>query len=483
MKASLIVGLLVIGLTVCGCHTLNERLKPVYITADSGLFNDSLYPVHTVWYGTESGNLDGGAIEELELRNGETSTAFVKGPTIIAKRNSFALVYPNEKIHISGNIDNDEYKYSSVSGNLQRNRELQLLITFGKLEKYPAVPRLADYTLETVLRLEKEVKASISKTGATAQRVFDSLLNANRVSKPFLKSVKNYVHHRYDYSLLWLYKIYKDTLSAHGLYVEKIRQLVPAINAIKSKEEFNDNARNYLNSLTIELFPTNMMVSMGDETMLRACFDSVENNFTGLARDYLLSRVLYRANRNGLVMPAAYVKKYKQYSMNKTYRRIAANAKNERERKLSDTAVVATKLMAMDGKTIYPFDTLMAQFKGKFVFMDFWASWCIPCLKEMPFLKQLESRYPGDKIVFLTFSFDKLTANWRTTMYQREFQMLNNFLLLDGTKTALTKRFNIHTLPRYLIFDKEGNVIDENAPAPSNSALREILEKLLLQSY
>ena len=137
----------------------------------------------------------------------------------------------------------------------------------------------------------------------------------------------------------------------------------------------------------------------------------------------------------------------------------------------------------MDGKTIYPFDTLMAQFKGKFVFMDFWASWCIPCLKEMPFLKQLESRYPGDKIVFLTFSFDKLTANWRTTMYQREFQMLNNFLLLDGTKTALTKRFSIHTLPRYLIFDKEGNVIDENAPAPSNSALREILEKLLLQSY
>lgn len=393
------------------------------------------------------------------------------------------MVYPNEIIRISGDTQNDGYSFSSDNGNLRRDRELQFLSTFRKLVTYPAVPHLVDYTLETVLALEKTMKAAIPETQARAQQVFDSLLKTHSVSRKFRKLIRNLVYYPYASSLLLFYKFYYDTLSAHGLYVKKVRQLLPGVNSIKDKEEFNDNVRNYLNDLIVELFPTNRMMAMGDEVMLKACFDSVERNFTGLAREYLLSWIIYRANRKGLVVPADYAGKFKKYIRGRTYQRVATVAKKERAQRLSDTGTVATCLMAVDGETIFAFDSLMAGFRGKYVFIDFWGSWCVPCLQETPFLKQLEHKYGQDAIVFLTFSFDKETAEWRRAMFQRDFQELHNYLLLDGTKTTLAKRYTIRTLPRYLLFNREGVIIHENAPSPRDTALQELLDKLLQDSH
>lgn len=477
------IALLLLGMAVLGCRTRNGGLSPVYLTGDATLFNDSLDPVQTVWYSTERGRLDGGNGEQVELRRGKTVAALIQGRTVIGQQNNFALVYPNEIIRISSDTQNDGYSFSSASGNLQRDWELQFLSTFRKLVTCPAVPNLADYTLETVLTLEKTIKAAIPETQARAQHVFDSLLKAHSVSGKFRKLIRNLVYRPYAYSLLWLYKIYYDTLSAHGLYVEKVRQLLPGVNSLKDKEAFNDNARNYLNDLIVELFPTNRVMTMGDEVMLKACFDSVERNFTGLAREYLRSWIIYRANRNGLVGAADYAGKFRKYMRRKTYQRIATAAKKERAQRLSDAATVATRLMAVDGETIFTFDSLMAGFRGKYVFVDFWGSWCVPCLQETPFLKQLERKYGRDAVVFLTFSFDRETAEWRRAMFQRDFQELHNYLLLEGTKTTLAKRYSIQTLPRYLLFDREGKVIHENAPSPRDTALQELLNKLLPGSH
>jgi len=281
-------------------------------------------------------------------------------------------------------------------------------------------------------------------------------------------------------SLLGIYMASKDTLVAHGLYTNTLRRLVPAINAITGKAKFNDNVQSYLNELVHELFPKSLMWSF-DEDGFRACFDSVENSFTSHARDYLLSRIMYRAYAKGLKVPAAYVEKYRRYSVDRDYQKIVFNTKRERERNDADTKGSKSILLAADGKSEFKLEKVLAQHRGKLILIDLWASWCVPCLKEMPYLTQLRKKYPEDKIIFLPISLDKQISSWRETMNRMSMSKNNTYLLLNASKTSFYKQYKINEIPRYLLFDKDGEIINDNTAAPSETALTILLDKLTLE--
>lgn len=464
-----------------GYRTAERNSMPVYFTADSETFTDTIFPVQTV---SHSFGLAGwGEYEWVELKKDEAVKTQIRKPTIFRKGYSYeALVYPNEHILISGDSEKDDFYFSSVDGNQQRNRELLLLKTFRKLEKHPNARyahQLPVYTLQTVLDMEKELETAIPESESISQRIFDSLLNALDASEKFRKLTAAYVKNKYNFNLLWLYRLYKDTLVAHGLYEQKLKAMVPAFNAISKKENFNDNMRTCLNELLIELFPKNMMWSMLDENMFRACFDSIEHNFTGVARNYLLSRTMARAYEKGIKVPSQYKKKYKRFSKDKEYYSYVNDAYAQRKHQDADTATVANHIVSLDGKTTLLFEDVKARYKGKFVLVDCWASWCLPCLREMPYTKQLAEKYSGEEIVFLTLSFDNETVSWHQAIFKEKMQLLNNFLLLDHTKADFTRRNDIQTIPRYLLFDKKGNILNADAPNPSDPALSTLLDSLL----
>jgi len=107
----------------------------------------------------------------------------------------------------------------------------------------------------------------------------------------------------FDGSLLWIYNLYRDTIKAQGLYFEKLKELVPGFNAIDNSTDFDYNVRCNLDDVVLYLFPNNKMWSMGNEEGFKRCFNSVAQIFTGLPRDYLLSRIMNRANTLGLSVP------------------------------------------------------------------------------------------------------------------------------------------------------------------------------------
>lgn len=275
LMKQLIYVMLLTAFSSCGSvRTLEGRARPVYLSADTSLFSDSLYPVQSVYFPILKG-LQGGFVSKAELQNGKAAKAYIHRPTIFHKdgQENTALLYPREHIQLSGS--DYDYNYTAVNGNVQRNRELQFFKTFYQLEKRPPeVPRILDYTLQTILDFEKEQRNAIPKAEALSQAIFDSLLIAYDVSDKFRKLTKNYVHHRYDLNLNWVYKLYKDTLVAHGLYFEKFRQLIPSINSITENEKFNANVQTVVNDIRMELFPMHSMQCM-DENIFRDCFDSV----------------------------------------------------------------------------------------------------------------------------------------------------------------------------------------------------------------
>jgi thiol-disulfide isomerase/thioredoxin len=469
-------------LTSCAYRNLEGNVKPVYFSTDPVVFTDTLVAIQRVLYQNVM-RLSYPCLEMVDLREGEMGKAFISKPTFFRKDDKEFLVYPGESIFITANDSNNyEPAFSTVSKNKVRDRELLLLKTFQELEKRPEVPRLFPYTLDTILHLEKVLKTEIGPSERASQFLFDSLSNVYQVSQKFKTLTKDYIHNRYDATLLILYATYRDTLLAYHLYESKVRALLPAVNDLTKTGQFNLNVEQNTNALYTCLFPDrgirNMVAAVGG---FQASFDSVVANFNGLARDYLLSRIMFRAYRQGSGIPPGYEKRYYRYSMNKDHRKIITRAARQTRHSQGDTHALPNQLLMTDGKTELGLDDVLSQHKGKYVLLDLWASWCVPCIDEMPALQALSKKYPADKIAFLNISVDKSVQDWHTRLHQLHSDSLTSYLLLNAGSASLVKQIGLSTIPRFLLYDKAGRIINADAPPPSDPELAEILDKYLLK--
>lgn len=475
MKVIIYISLTLFFLISCNSFKRLER-KAVYFTADNSLFSDTAFPEQFVNYDNQL-DIKGNHNESFELLQGNESKVWIYQPTIFRKENDLALIYPNEHILIKG--DYDDYIFSTLNKDSQRDQELKIFKVFRQLEDWPVIPRLAEYDLKIVLKLEEDQKEKIIKTEARSQQIFDSLLDAHHVSNLFRNLTKDYVKNRYDVTLTSLYNVYADTLKAHGLYKEKYQQLLPYFNSITDKSRFNSNIRSYLNEVHLWLFQGDMLWSLPNVTEFKKCFDNIENSYTGFARDYLLSRLMWRAYSKGFKIPSGHVKKYKLYSINKDYKKIVARTKHERKRNDRDKKGIKNKLLMADGKTTTTFEEVLAQYKGKFVLIDLWASWCLPCITEIPYLKQLEAKYSRDKIAFIGISMDKQTENWHRGMRMAGLETSKNYFLLNATQTSFYKKYDVNEIPRYMLVGPDGKVINDNTPLPSSPELAALIESYI----
>lgn len=127
------------------------------------------------------------------------------------------------------------------------------------------------------------------------------------------------------------------------------------------------------------------------------------------------------------------------------------------------------KLYGVDGKEV-SFD----KFRGKYVYIDMWASWCMPCIREIPYLKQLEKDINNDKVVFVSISIDTNTDAWKNKVKQLDLygnQLINN-------DNSLARALNVNAIPRFIIYDPQGNLYNGDAPRPSDAGTKTLLENL-----
>lgn len=116
----------------------------------------------------------------------------------------------------------------------------------------------------------------------------------------------------------------------------------------------------------------------------------------------------------------------------------------------------------------------LSDFKGKVVLVDVWATWCGPCKQEIPSLKNLEKELHGKDVIFISVSLDeeKDKQKWKDMIKEKE---MDGVQLFASGWTKITKDYNIQAIPRFMVFDKKGNVVTIEAPRPSNPKLKELL--------
>ncbi len=139
----------------------------------------------------------------------------------------------------------------------------------------------------------------------------------------------------------------------------------------------------------------------------------------------------------------------------------------------------ATLLQTQDGRQV-SWDDLMHRYTGKVVYVDIWASWCGPCRQQAPFYSALKEQFRKDSVVFLSISVDEAPQDWKDALQQLGTAGdTDNFLLLDGHHSGLNKTLHIKGIPRYVLVDKTGKMVDKDAPFPSDKIITGKIRSLL----
>jgi thiol-disulfide isomerase/thioredoxin len=121
----------------------------------------------------------------------------------------------------------------------------------------------------------------------------------------------------------------------------------------------------------------------------------------------------------------------------------------------------------------------LSDFKGKVVVVDLWATWCGPCRKQFPFLKELEKKMHGKDVAFIGISIDadKDKEKWKTMIVTEELPGVHLFAGKGDSK--ITKDYKVTGIPRYLVFDKQGRIVSSDAPRPEDAELLQMIEQEL----
>ena len=118
----------------------------------------------------------------------------------------------------------------------------------------------------------------------------------------------------------------------------------------------------------------------------------------------------------------------------------------------------------------------LSDFRKKIVYIDVWASWCIPCCEQLPYWKTLKKQFAKDNIVFISLSSDKNENAWKTKVSQEK---MDGLLLNIAGDRSFMNFFKIKTIPRFILLDQEGRIIDAVMTQPSNPETEKMLRKVL----
>jgi thiol-disulfide isomerase/thioredoxin len=155
--------------------------------------------------------------------------------------------------------------------------------------------------------------------------------------------------------------------------------------------------------------------------------------------------------------------------------------KDSKFRKALETSLQSFMLISTGDKAI-PFvfkntddtEENLERYKGKVIYIDFWATWCVPCINEFKYLDQLKAKFAGSNIVFLSISVDENKDRWKEFM-----QKIDNVRYHGIVSRDQILDYNLAAIPRVIIIDKDFKLVAIHGPLPSSKETSVLLEQLI----
>ncbi len=139
------------------------------------------------------------------------------------------------------------------------------------------------------------------------------------------------------------------------------------------------------------------------------------------------------------------------------------------------TPVVDLKMSDTQGKA-YSLKQIVGG--GKYTYIDFWATWCGPCCKEIPFLEKLVTKYKNHtQLRFVSISMDVSREAWLKKL-QADKPEWEQYNMSKAEQEQCNAAYNITGIPRFMVFDKEGKILVASAKRPSDKDIETFFDSL-----
>jgi thiol-disulfide isomerase/thioredoxin len=108
------------------------------------------------------------------------------------------------------------------------------------------------------------------------------------------------------------------------------------------------------------------------------------------------------------------------------------------------------------------------------VVIDVWATWCGACRAQSAVFEKFAEEYTSPSVAFVALSIDDSRWNWQDEASQRSLRVLH---LRSNNKDLFSRSYGVDYMPRYILLDPDGKILDAQLPEPSNPAFAEILRR------
>lgn len=238
--------------------------------------------------------------------------------------------------------------------------------------------------------------------------------------------------------------------------------------------------RDYLNNISeykLEFIIENNGSSGGAYIDSRIRFDSIlkDKRFNQVAKNYLLFNAYDGIGKNFRIKDKE--KYFKKLQENTTNREQLD--KLQKDYKLDFSKSDKLILTDLKNDTI-TFSNVLKNNKGKWLYVDFWASWCKPCLETMPESNKLKKELKSENIEFIYLALNDRKENWRKAIKTDSLSNSHNYFIENGNVSKVVENLGIKTIPHYLIYNPNGELINGFANRPGEGA-KEQLRKLLTE--
>ncbi|HRE78912.1 MAG TPA: redoxin family protein [Flavobacterium sp.] len=258
-----------------------------------------------------------------------------------------------------------------------------------------------------------------------------------------------------------------------ALFPNEKTVLTDDIASLKSKISLQDETlignENYLIYLLYELTKNDDRDIDKNLKEIDAISTLEPSQFKNRLLFYYLKNNIKEANssENRLQLVENYANKITDSKLNKSILHLFKTYERLGRGKIADE-ILATNL---DSKPIS-----LANFKGKYVVIDVWATWCGPCLFQSPYFEKMAIKYKKENIQFIALSTDKDITKWYVSAKLKSKSVLQ---LHANDMEKLRKDYNIESIPRFILIDTDGKIYNSNMPFPTEPAFEMILRKVL----
>ncbi len=298
------------------------------------------------------------------------------------------------------------------------------------------------------------------------QTQLDSLLlytKNNTVSEGFINYAKAEINNEYVYRLFSPVK--SEFVSISNLPAGYLQDAIP---------EKNEASRAYKTALSYKYIYcyTNNPASNFDSV-----YTNIIQHFSGQDKAFLLSAMIgYYAlqqkqeYRSGLLQAINEARKYVNEPQYLKYIQKAEEYYTMINHPFPDSVLNQTYLRSFNEDKKITLKELLDQYKGKIIYLDFWASWCFACREDIAASHSAKEYLSKKDVAWIYISEDTNEDKWLSAA-EKDSITNNQYLLYDVVHSPLLKYLNITFIPRYVLMDAQHNIKEPTAPRPIDTPL------------